>query len=291
MHSFDFARPTSVSDAVAILAQQGANARLLAGGTDLLIGMRVGRLTPGLVVDAKSIPELKEYAATGEGLHLGSAVTCRTLYDDPVVVAAYPALIESARIIGGLQTQGRASIGGNLCNAAPSGDGIPTLIVLGAVANVVGPDGERQIVVEDVCVAPGKTSLADNELLVSIDIPAAVANSGACFQRFIPRNEMDIAIASVASSVVLSGDGATFESARIALGAVGPTPIFAQAAGDLLSGKAVSNESIQQAADAAEAAATPINDMRGTIEQRNHLINVLTKRTLREAVARAKGKG
>lgn len=289
MHSFDFATPTSVSDAVAILAKQGSNARLLAGGTDLLIGMRVGRLAPGLVVDAKSIPELRKYTLNGNGLQLGSAVTCRTLYEDPAVVKAYPALVESARIIGGMQTQGRASVGGNLCNAAPSGDCIPTLIVLGAIARLIGPKGERQIPAEQVCVAPGKTSLANDELLLSIDIPVPAANSGACFQRFIPRNEMDIAIASVASSVVLSADGGTIVSARIALGAVGPTPIFAKAAGDLLAGKPATEESFVQAADAAEAAATPINDMRGTIEQRNHLINVLTKRTLREAVARAKG--
>ncbi len=289
MHSFDFATPTSVSDAVAILAKEGSNARLLAGGTDLLIGMRVGRATPGLVVDAKQIPELKQYKLDGNGLQLGSAVTCRTLYEDPAVVDTYPALIESAELIGGMQTQGRASIGGNLCNAAPSGDSIPTLIVLGAEAVVIGPNGQRNLAVEDVCVAPGKTSLADNELLLTINIPAPAANSGACFQRFIPRNEMDIAIASVASSVVLSGDGSTFESARIALGAVGPTPIFAEGAGDLLAGKPVNEASIQEAADAAEAVATPINDMRGTIEQRKHLINVLTKRTLREAVARAKG--
>lgn len=289
MHSFDFATPTSVSDAVAILAKEGSNARLLAGGTDLLIGMRVGRATPGLVVDAKQIPELKQYKLDSNGLQLGSAVTCRTLYEDPAVVDTYPALIESAELIGGMQTQGRASIGGNLCNAAPSGDSIPTLIVLGAEAVVIGPNGQRNLAVEDVCVAPGKTSLADNELLLTINIPAPAANSGACFQRFIPRNEMDIAIASVASSVVLSGDGSTFESARIALGAVGPTPIFAEGAGDLLAGKPVNEASIQEAADAAEAVATPINDMRGTIEQRKHLINVLTKRTLREAVARAKG--
>ncbi len=289
MHSFDFASPTSVSDAVALMAKEGSNARMLAGGTDLLIGMRVGRSTPGVVIDAKQIPELCQYALNGNGLELGAGVTCRTLYEDEAICSAYPALIDSARLIGGMQTQGRATIGGNLCNAAPSGDSIPTLIVLGAVAKVVGPDGEREIAVEDVCIAPGKTSLADNELLISINIPAAAANSGACFLRFIPRNEMDIAIASVASSVVLSADGGTFETARIALGAVGPTPIFAQAAGDLLAGKPVSEESIQAAADAAEAASTPITDMRGTIEQRKDLINVLTKRTLREAVSRAQG--
>jgi len=289
MHSFEFATPASVSEAVAILAEQGANARILAGGTDLLIGMRVGRLQPGLVVDAKGISELREYQLNGDGLQLGSAVTCRTLYEDVAVATSYPALIEAVSIIGGIPTQGRATVGGNLCNAAPSGDSIPALIVLGAVATIAGPDGERQLPVESVCIAPGKTSLAANELLVSIHIPAPVANSGACYQRFIPRNEMDIAIASVGSSVVLSADGSSIESARIALGSVGPTPIFAQAAGELLAGKPVSDGSLQQAADAAEAAAIPINDMRGTIEQRKQLINVLTRRTLREAVSRAQG--
>ncbi|MCG2634645.1 MAG: xanthine dehydrogenase family protein subunit M [Gammaproteobacteria bacterium] len=287
MHSFEFSTPTSVSEAVAMLAEQGANARILAGGTDLLIGMRAGRLQPGLVVDAKGIPELLEYQLGSDGLRLGAAVTCRTLYDDPGVVEGYPALIEAVSIIGGIPTQGRATVGGNLCNAAPSGDTIPALIALGAVATLIGPDGPRQLPVEAICLAPGRTALAANELLLSIHIPAPVANSGACYQRFIPRNEMDIAVASVGSSVVLSADGGTFESARIALGSVGPTPIFAQAAGALLAGQPVSDASLQQAADAAEAAATPINDMRGTIEQRKQLINVLTRRTLREAVSRA----
>lgn len=288
MHSFEYAAPSTLKEAVSLLAGAGGAGRVLAGGTDLLINMRVGRRTPALVVDGKGVPELASYKLNG-GLTVGAAVSCRTVYEDEAVARAYPALIDSATLIGGMQIQGRASIGGNLCNAAPSADAIPTLIALGAVARVQGPGGTREIPVESFCTAPGQTALAADEILVSIHIPGPAKNSGAQYLRFIPRNEMDIAIAGSGVSVTLDAAGETFTAARIALAAVGPTPVFAKDAGDALVGKPVNDDSIAQAAEAAAAAARPITDMRGTVEQRRHLCKVLTARALRGAVARAKG--
>ncbi|WP_448507356.1 FAD binding domain-containing protein [Immundisolibacter sp.] len=289
MHSFEYAAPTSLGEAVTLLAGARGNARVLAGGTDLIVNMRVGRRKPGLVVDGKHIPELNELSLTAAGLTLGAAVSCRRAYEHAEVARRYPALVDSMSLIGSVHIQGRATVGGNLCNAAPSGDAIPTLIALGAVARVLGPSGTREVAAEDVCVAPGKTSLADDELLVSVFIPAPTANSGSFYLRFIPRNEMDIAIAGVGANVVLDAAKQNFVSARIALASVGPTPIFAREAGALLAGKPVNEDSILLAADSAQAVAKPITDMRGTVEQRKHLVKVLTARALRGAVERAKG--
>ncbi len=289
MHNFSYAAPTSLGEAVTLLAGARGQARVLAGGTDLLINMRVGRRKPQLVVDGKRIPELNELSLTADGLTLGAAVSCRRAYEHAEVAKRYPALVDSMSLIGSVHIQGRATVGGNLCNAAPSGDSIPTLIALGAVARVLGPNGTREVPVEEFCVAPGKTCLADDELLVSVFIPAPTANSGARYLRFIPRNEMDIAIAGAGVSVVLDAAQQNFVAARIALASVGPTPIFAREAGALLAGKPVNEDSIQLAADSAQAAARPITDMRGTVEQRKHLVKVLTARALRGAIERAKG--
>ena len=290
MEPFEFVSPSSIDEAVKTLASNGDNVRILAGGTDMLVQMRAGRRTAPLVVDIKGIPELNavSYDAS-KGLTLGAAVPCYKIYQDKTLAEAYPGLMDSASLIGGIQIQGRASIGGNICNAAPSGDAIPAVIALGGVCNVAGPNGNREILVEDFCTAPGQTALQNGELLVSIFIPAPQANSGANYLRFIPRNEMDIAVAGVGSSVVLDASGQNFVSARIALASVAPTPVFAKEAGDSLAGKAVSEESIQQASELAQAAAKPISDMRGTIRQRTHLIGVLTRRTLNNAIERARG--
>lgn len=289
MHSFSYAAPTSLGEALTLLAGAQGNARVLAGGTDLIVNMRVGRRKPGLVVDGKRIPELNELSLNANGLTLGAAVSCRRAYEHAEVAKRYPALVDSMSLIGSVHIQGRATVGGNLCNAAPSGDAIPTLIALGAVGRVLGPNGTREVPVEEFCMAPGKTCLADDELLVSVFIPAPTANSGAHYLRFIPRNEMDIAIAGAGVSVVLDAAKQSFVSARIALASVGPTPIFAREAGALLAGKPINEDSIQLAAESAQAVAKPITDMRGTIEQRKHLVKVLTARALRGAIERAKG--
>ena len=290
MEPFEFATPSSIDEAVKLLASNGDKAGMIAGGTDILVQMRSGRRTPSVVVDVKSIPELNalSYDAS-KGLTLGAAVPCYKIYEDKTLAAAYPGLIDTAWLIGGIQIQGRASIGGNICNAAPSGDSIPALIALGGVCNIAGPNGPRELPAEEFCTAPGRNALQNGEMLVSISFPAPVAHSGANYQRFIPRNEMDIAVVGVGSGVVLDASGQNFVSARIALASVAPTPVFAKEAGDSLAGKAVSEEAIQQASELAMAAAKPITDMRGTIRQRTHLVGVFTRRTLNNAIERARG--
>ena len=289
MRAIDYVAPTSLSEAVSVLSAHGDRARPLAGGTDIIVQLRGGRRELDVLVDAKSIPELNQIEMTDSGLRLGAAVPCYEIYQNQAVAAAYPGLIDAAGLIGSIQIQGRASIGGNLCNAAPSGDSIPPIITLGGEAHINGPNGWRAVAAENFCTGPGRSVLEAGEILVGIQIPAPAANSGTAYLRFIPRNEMDIAVAGVSSSVVLDASGQTIQSARIALASVGPTPILATAAGDSLAGKAVSDDAIAEAGRLASEAATPITDMRGTIRQRHHLVDVLTRRTLNIAIRRARG--
>ncbi len=290
MEAIEFTTPKTIDEAVQAMAAAGDRARALAGGTDLLVQLRGGRRSADLVVDVKDIPELNEISYNSQsGLTIGAATPCYRLYADENVAANYAGLVDSASLIGSIQIQGRASLGGNLCNSAPSADAIPPMIALGGVANIAGPNGTRQVVVEDFCTGPGRNVLEPGEILVSINIPAPAPNSGANYLRFIPRNEMDIAVAGVGSAVTLDASGQNFVSARIALASVAPTPVFCKAAGDSLAGKAVSDEAIEEAARLAMEDARPITDMRGTIRQRIHLVGVLTRRTLNTAIKRARG--
>ena len=286
MNWFDYSAPSTIADAIQLKTAH-PEAIALAGGTDLLVQLRVGRKSTGLVIDVKKIPELNELRYTPEaGLTLGAAVPCHRVYEDSTVSRVYPALAEVAALIGGIQIQGRASIGGNLCNAAPSADSIPLLIALGARCRIAGAGGEREVAAEDFCIAPGKNVLAAGELLVSLQIPPMAPHSGARYLRFIPRNEMDIAVAGAGVAVTLKGGA--FTAARIALASVAPTPLFVPAAGESLIGKPASAESIDAAAHIASEAAKPITDMRGTWEYRRHLCAVLTRRALESAVSVAR---
>lgn len=288
MQWFEYARPESVDEAVRLLSEHGEKARILAGGTDVLVQLRGGFRAADWVVDIKEIPELNGIAwDDSSGLTIGAAVPCYRVYENADIKEHYPGLVDAASLIGGTQIQGRASLGGNLCNAAPSADAVPAMIVLEATARVVGPDGERTIAVEDFCSAPGKNVLKPGELLVSLHFPAPKPRSGAHYMRFIPRNEMDIAVAGAGVSVVL--DNGNFASARVALASVAPTPLFVKEAGEALAGQPVNEESIQRAAEIAKQAAKPIDDMRGTTRYRKHLCEVLTRRALHIAVERAKG--
>jgi carbon-monoxide dehydrogenase medium subunit len=284
---FNYTRPKTLQEAAGLMAQHGEQGRPLAGGTDLLVQMRVGRRQPDWVIDVKDVPELNELRLDAQsGLTLGAAVPCHAIYDNTEVIRAYPALNDVASMIGGTQIQGRASIGGNLCNSAPSADAIPALIAMGVKCRIVGSGGDREVAVEDFCTAPGQNVLQPGELLVSLQFPPPAANSGAHYLRFIPRNEMDIAVAGAGASVVLQNGN--FQSARIALASVAPTPLFVKEAGDALSGQPVTDDSIQKAAMIAKEAARPITDMRGTIAYRKHLCEVLTRRALNVAVERAR---
>lgn len=289
MQAFDFASATTVDEVVALLKEKGDQARVMCGGTDLLVALREGRRKAELVIDVKRIPETTELSYNPQsGLTLGAAVPCHRMYDDKAIVAAYPGLIDSASLIGGVQIQGRASMGGNLCNASPAADSIPSLIAHGAICQIAGPNGRREMPVEEFCIAPGRTALQTGEFLVALHIPAPQPGFGAAYLRFIPRNEMDIAVVGVGASVQLDESRSRFVSARIALGAVAPKPLFVTAAGDALAGQPVNAESIAQAAQIAQAAATPISDMRGTAEYRKHMTGVMTRRTLEKAIERAR---
>ncbi|MBI4329279.1 MAG: xanthine dehydrogenase family protein subunit M [Chloroflexi bacterium] len=288
MRSFEYVAPRVLSEALAAVAERGERARVLAGGTDILVQLRAGRRQVDRLVDVKAIPEVNELSYDPHrGLRLGAAVPCYRVYEQGSVAQAYPGLIDAVSLVGGTQIQGRASVGGNLCNAAPSGDTIPALIALGAVCIVASPATTREMPAEDFCTAPGRTVLQPGEMLVNLRIPPPARRSGAAYLRFIPRNEMDIAVVGVGASVVLDDARQRFVSARIALGAVAPTPLLVKAAGEALAGQDVSERSIEAAAAAAMAAARPITDMRGTVEQRRHLVGALTRRALRRAIQRA----
>ncbi|MCY3766313.1 MAG: xanthine dehydrogenase family protein subunit M [Gemmatimonadetes bacterium] len=289
MYAFDYVAPQSVDEAVAVLSENGSDARMLAGGSDIIAQLKEGRRQVKVLVDVKKIPAANELAFDArKGLTIGAGVSCCDIYENEHVASNYPALVDSTELIGSIQIQGRATIGGNLCNASPAADTIPTLIVLGATARIAGPAGEREVAVEGFCTAPGQTVLQDGEFLVSVHFPPPAANSGAFFLRFIPRNEMDIAVVNAAASVVLNAGKNAFESARIAVGAVAPIPLYLPAAGDALAGSEVSDQSIEMAAEIARQSARPITDMRGTIEQRVHLAGVLTRRAVCGAVERAR---
>ncbi|MEZ6071521.1 MAG: xanthine dehydrogenase family protein subunit M [Pirellulales bacterium] len=288
MNDFDYEAATTVDEAVSLLAAGGQRARVLAGGTDLLVQLRERRRDADLVVDVKRIPQLSEISyEAATGLRLGAAVPCYRVYGDAEVAAAYPGLVDSASLIGGWQIQGRASLGGNLCNASPAADGIPSLIAYDAVANIAGPQGERDVPVAEFCTGPGKTVLERGEFLVSITLPPQPAHSGAAYQRFIPRNEMDIAVVGVGAWVQLSDDAKSIKSARIALAAVAPTPVVATEASKWLAGRPTDETTLAEAGELAKKAARPISDLRGTAEYRNHLVGVLTRRVLAAAVSRA----
>ena len=288
MKPFAYQAPTSIDEAVALLADEGRQARPLAGGTDLLVQWRRGLVEADLVVDIKRLPELERISFDpAGGLLVGAAVSCASLCEHPDVRKGYPGLIDAASIIGSAAIQGRATIAGNLCNAAPSGDSIPAMMVLDATCTIAGPGGTRTVPVETFCIAPGKTVMGKGEMLVSVHFPAPQANSGACYVRFTPRREMDIAVAGAGAWIALSDDHARITDARIALAAVAPTPLLVAAAAAPLIGQAPTEEAFAEAARRAQEAARPMSDVRGTENQRRHLVGVLVKRALRCAWSRA----
>ncbi len=288
MRAIQYAAPRSLSDAVAILQERGSKARILAGGTDLIVQVGENVRDVDTLVDGKRIPELMEISFDlVTGLTLGAAVPCYRIYEHPEIKSHYSGLVDSASIIGGTGIQGRASVGGNLCNSGPAGDTIPVLIAYSATARILGANGERTVAVEDFCTAPGRNILQPDELLVSIHFPAPPAHFGAAYLRFIPRNEMDIAVVGVGASLSLDEDG-NIATARIALAAVAPKPLYAPEVGYFLQGKAPSTEVFAEAGDIARSLVTPISDMRGTAAHRKHLTGVLVRRALQRAFERAR---
>lgn len=291
MHAIQYAAPKTLQDALEILQKYGTKARILAGGTDLIVQAGTGTRSVDVIVDGKRIPELMHLALDpADGLTIGAAVPCYRIYEDPQIRRRYSGLVDAVSIIGGTAIQGRASVGGNLCNASPAADSVPALIAYRATARIAGPKGEREVPVERFCTAPGRTVLEKDELLLSLHLPTPPPRFGAAYLRFIPRNEMDIAEAGVGVSLTLDEQG-TISGARIALAAVAPTPLFVPEAGDSLAGSAPTEEGFRRAAQIARDASRPINDIRGTIEHRKHLVGVLTRRALQRALERARQAG
>jgi CO/xanthine dehydrogenase FAD-binding subunit len=286
----DYAAPRTVAEAVGLLSDKGDRARVLAGGTDLIVQVREHRRDLDLMVDVKHIPEVNELAFDPrQGLRLGAAVPCYRVYEHRDIASAYPGLIDAVALIGGIQIQSRASVGGNLCNASPAADTIPALIAHQAVCVIAGPKGTRELPVEQFCTAPGRNALGRGEMLLSLRLPPPATNFGAAYLRFIPRNEMDIAVAGAGVAVTLDGGKARCTAARVALAAVAPTPLLVPEAGAALVDGSLSESLIDKAAGLARAAARPISDMRGDADYRRHLVGVLVKRALHTAVERARG--
>ncbi len=289
MTAFEYIAPKTLGEAVALLAEKGERARLLAGGTDILVQLREGRRDADWVVDVKHIAELNELSYDPrQGLRLGATVPCYRIAEHPDLRRAYPGLVDAASLIGGTQIQSRASVGGNLCNASPAADTIPALIACQAVCLLAGPEGRRELPVENFCTGPGRNALRRGELLVSLRLPPPVPGSGSAYLRFIPRNEMDIAVVGAGVAVALDESRTRCTAARIALAAVAPTPLLVPDAGEVLLGTLLSEEDLDRAASKARSAARPISDMRGDADYRRHLVGVLVKRSLTLAIARAK---
>ena len=287
MEFMRFEAPATVAAAVALLSEGSGGARVLAGGTDLLVQMRSGLVEPSMVVDIKHLSETLEIVAENGGFRIGAAVSGAELGEHPQMKALWPGVVEAAELIGSTQIQGRASMGGNLCNASPAADTVPALIVARATCTVAGPQGRRVVPVESVCTGPGRTSLARGEFVLSIHLPARPARSGDAYLRFIPRTEMDIAVVGAAISLTLDADGICTQ-ACVSLGAVAPTALIVSEAADALIGTSLDEGAMEALARAASAACRPIDDKRGTIVFRTQVAGVLAQRAARIAADRAR---
>ena len=287
MHAINYEAPGTLDQALSILKAHGENARPFCGGTDLIIQLRAGVRRTGHLVDIKNIKELHTLSFDAKkGLRLGAAVSCIEIHESEVMHRHYPGLTEAAHLIGSLQIQNRASVGGDLCNGSPAADSTPALIAIGARARILSPTGEREVPVESFVVSPGRTVLRPGELLVELLAPAPAPHSSDAYLRFIPRNEMDIAVVGVGASITLDGD--KVKAARIGLGAVAATPLLESKAAEGLVGKKLDDASLEAAGRAVSEVCRPIDDMRGTREFRLHIAEVLTRRVLTIAAERAK---
>ena len=279
--------PSSLEQAVGLLAAASGDARVLAGGTDLLVQMRTDVLNPELVVDIKHIPELREIKEESAGFRIGAAVTGAELKEHPRLKDVWPGVVEAANLIGSTQIQGRATMGGNLCNGSPAADSVPALIAAAAKASVVGPKGRREIAVEDVMLAPRQLALTKGEIIASFILPPQAKGSADAYLRFIPRTEMDIAVVGCGVCLTVDDKGVV-SRARVALGAVAARPLLVEEAAKALLGSKVDDAALRKLDAAAGAACKPIDDKRGTKEYRIKVAGVLARRAAQIAFERAR---
>ena len=289
MDEMRYEAPTSIEAAVGLLVRADKDARVLAGGTDLLVQLRAEVIEPALVVDIKRIPATQSISKTATGFRVGAGVSAAALGENTPLKKAWPGVVEAANLIGSDQIQGRCTIVGNLCNASPAADAVPAMIAANAKATVVGPKGRRTVAVERIVTAPGKTSLAKGEVIEAIVLPKASAKTGDAYLRFIPRTEMDIAVCSAGVCITLGARGIV-KSARVVLGAVAPTAVLVTAAAKAIIGTKLDDDALAKLTIACEAACAPIDDKRGTVEFRTEVAGVLARRAAKIAYQRAGGK-
>jgi carbon-monoxide dehydrogenase medium subunit len=283
-----YAKAKTAQEAATLLSQEPGVTRVLAGGTDVMVQLKARLVEPALVVDIKHIPGIRDITAEAGGYRVGAAVSGAQLGEHAGFCALWPGVAEGFQLIGSTQVQGRATMAGNLCNASPAGDSVPSLVAAQAMARIVGPDGTRDCPVADIPAGPGKTTLARGEIITSILLPARPARSGDAYLRFIPRTEMDIAVASAGVSLTLDASG-TITAARVALGAVAPTVLLVGPAADAIIGTRLDDAALAALAKAASAACKPIDDKRGTVEFRVQVAGVLARRAAQLAYSRAGG--
>ena len=290
MRAFEYHAPTSLNEAISLLQEYGEAARPLAGGTDLVVQMKEKATkfaAPSHIVSLLRVPELSGVSfSESEGLRIGAGATMSQVADSPIIRERYRAIAEGAALVGSIQTMNMATVGGNLCNAAPSADIAPPLLAFEAEAVIVGPSGRRKLALEEFFLGPGKTALAADELLAEVRVPLPLPGTGSAYDRHTPRKQMDIAVVGDAAALTMAGE--RIERARVALGAVATTPVRAPQAEAALEGQAPSDELFARAADVSAAECSPIADLRGSAEFRRHIVRVMTKRMLREALDRAR---
>ncbi len=282
-----FESPTTTKAAATLLASESGVAHVLAGGTDLLVRMKMGSIEPDLVVDIKRIESLRTLKVAAAGVQIGAAVPAVRLGESDKLRSLWPGVVEAANLIGSDQIQGRCTVVGNLCNASPAADSVPALIAAGAKALVVGPKGKRRVAVEKVVLGPGRTSLARDEFIEAVVLPARTGKSADAYLRFTPRTEMDIAVVSAAINLTLSRG--IVQSAKVVLGAVAPTAVIVPAAAKALIGTKLDDAALDKMVAACRAASNPIDDKRGTIAYRTKVAGVMARRAALIAYERAGG--
>ncbi|MGZ8266879.1 MAG: FAD binding domain-containing protein [Burkholderiales bacterium] len=287
MKEMRYEAPNTVEAAVALLTAANGHASVLAGATDLLVQMHAGRIDPGLLVDVKGIPEMTSIVVDNGAFRFGAATNAMELVEHEAFARAWPGVAEAVQLIGSIQVKGRATVGGNVCNASPAADSVPALIAAGAIASIVGPNGRREAKVEDIATGPGKTSLAKGEIVASFVLPKRPPHSGDAYLRFTPRTEMDIAVVGVGVNITLDAKGVCSQ-ARVSLGAVAERALLVPEAAAALVGSKVDDAALMRLAAAASAACRPIDDKRGTKAYRIKVAGVLARRAAAIALERTR---
>ena len=287
MSEVQYQSAKSVKEAVKMMQAAKGKGYILAGGTDLLVQMKSGARTPGVIIDVKKIPEMVTVVEKNGAFTIGAATPAAVLGENKKLRKAWPGVIEACNLIGSTQVQNAGTVAGNLCNASPAADSVPALVAAGCIVNVAGPNGKRAVPVEKFCIGPGKTSLKTGEIVVSLTLPKRPKGSSDAYLRLIPRTEMDIAVVGVGVSLTMKGD--TVTDARVGLGAVAPTVLLVDKAAKALIGSKLDDKALDAAAQACSDACKPIDDKRGTIKYRTKIAGVLLKRAAMIARDRING--